>query len=113
MKYKKVSILAILVVIMMVGVAMIAFASGIGATDSNVPDGYIALSLSTDEICIQKDGPRDTDSAVGVLTAVNRNDENKFTAEEWADILERVKTGEILFFETLEEEVAYFHGSKP
>lgn len=111
MKYKKVSVLAIIVAIMMVGVAMTAFASGIGAADSNTPDGYIAQPLSTDEIYNQEDGPRDVDSTVGVLTAVNRNDKNKFTAEEWADILERVKTGEILFFETLEEEVAYFHGS--
>lgn len=46
------------------------------------------------------------------MIAVNRNDEKRFTADQWADILEKVKNGEILFFETPEEELAYFHGNR-
>jgi len=45
-----------------------------------------------------------------VLVAVNRNDESKYTPEQWADILNKIEKGEILFFETLEDEVEYFHG---
>lgn len=54
-------------------------------------------------------GPQDIDSPTGTLRSVNQNDRDKFSAEEWEDILKRVKTGEILFFETLEDEVAHWH----
>ena len=39
---------------------------------------------------------------------MNRGDEHKFTPEEWAEILKKVEAGEILFFETAEEERAFW-----
>jgi len=77
--------------------------------DSSAPDGYKSENLVGAKDNNLEDGPIEEDSAVGVLVAVNRNDENKYTPEQWADILEKVKKGEILFFETLAEEVEYFH----
>lgn len=109
MKYKKSSVLAIVLAIIVVGGAITAFASGYRTSDSSLPDGHNAQLLSADESYNQEDGPREVDSSLGTLFSVNRNDESKFTAEEWADILEKVEKGEILFFETLEEETAYFH----
>jgi len=79
--------------------------------DSSLPDGYYDTEvLSGAEDYSWEDGPIEANSMPGILAAVNRNDENRFTPEEWADILEKVENGEILFFETLEEEVAFFHG---
>ena len=54
-------------------------------------------------------GPQDIDSPAATLRSVNRNDRDKFSEEEWEGILEQVETGAILFFETLEDEIAYFH----
>lgn len=119
MKFRKVSITALVIVlgIMIAGTAT-AFAATGGRTsivsagvpratiDSNLPDGYNNLSSSNDS---EKDKPHEENSDLGTLVAVNRDDENKFSSEEWTDILEKVERGEILFFETLEEEIAYFH----
>ena len=73
--------------------------------DSSLPNGNNDQLLSADESYNRADGPREIDSSMGVFVSVNRNDESKFTAEEWADILGKVEKGEILFFETLEEEL--------
>ena len=115
MKIKKSSMLAIVVAVLLVAGATTAFALASSDrpdrnVDSSMPDGYESEALLGADDYSWEDGPIETDSAPGILAAVNRNDENKFTPEEWADILEKVEKGEILFFETLEEEVAYFHG---
>jgi hypothetical protein len=78
--------------------------------DSSLPDGYYeSKDLLGAEDDNWEEAPIEVDSMQAVLVAVNQNDENRFTPEEWADILEKVETGEILFFDTLEEEVKYFH----
>jgi beta-lactamase regulating signal transducer with metallopeptidase domain len=79
--------------------------------DSGFPDGYESQDIAPAEDYNWETGPQEEDSNVGTLVAVNRNDEGKFTTEEWQDILERVEKGEILFFETIEEETEYFHGA--
>ena len=43
---------------------------------------------------------------------MNRGDEDKFTPEEWADILKKVESGEVMLFENMEEEIAYFNDRK-
>ena len=91
MKIKKTSILAIVVAALLVAGATTVFA---------------ALSAPADRTSV-------VESAEAVLVSVNRNDENRYTPEEWADILEKVEKGEILFFETREEEVGYFYGKTP
>ena len=96
-------------------------------SSDNLPEGVTSLSelhitdvdscpsidLSSPETDTPKNncesGPQSADTVPGTLRSVNRSDQDKFSEEEWADILERVKTGEILFFETLEDEVAHWH----
>ena len=46
--------------------------------------------------------------STGKLVAVNKSDESKFTAKEWKEILLKVENGDILFFDTREEEFEYF-----
>jgi len=111
MKIKKTSVLAIVVAVLLVAGAttvFVALAAPVRDIKSNVPDGYKSeVVLGADDNSLE-DGPIDVDSMPGVLVAVNRNDENNFTPEEWADILEKIEKGEILFFETREEELDYF-----
>ena len=40
-------------------------------------------------------GPIVVDSAPGTLISVKLSDENKFTPEEWQDILKQIESGEI------------------
>jgi hypothetical protein len=73
-------------------------------SDSALPSGQPTASEGSN----QEAGPQDTDSALGGLASVNRGDERKFTPEEWAEILKKVEAGEILLFETAEEERAFW-----
>jgi len=128
MNFKKTSRVIIVAVVVLVTVLSVGFAvnrtsdGSIRAVDklkpnyevdSNLPDGYESEVLMGAENYSWENGPIEADSMAGVLTAVNRNDENRYTPEEWADILKKIEKGEILFFETLEEEVEYFHGISP
>ena len=104
--------LAIIVAVLLVaGATVVSLATSARPdrdVDSGLPDGYDSEdSLGAEDYGLE-DGPIEADSTEGVLAAVNQNDENKYTPEEWADILEKVEKGEILFFNTLEEEDAYF-----
>ena len=78
-------------------------------SDSSVPGNSELNEYSPPENYNWEDGTIEVDSSAGILMSVNRNDEGRFTAEEWADILEKVENGEILLFETLEDEVEYYH----
>lgn len=73
--------------------------------DSTLPIGAVVNYVSDD-----LSGPIVEDSTAEILIAVNASDEDKFTSEEWAAIMQKVEKGEILFFETYEEELEYFHG---
>ena len=102
MKYKKTSLLAL---VLTLGMAT-GFTTGAVAkeSDSALPSGQPTASEGSN----QEAGPQDTDSALGGLASVNRGDERKFTPEEWAEILKKVEAGEILLFETAEEERAFW-----
>lgn len=108
MKYKKTSLLAIAVALALTLSLATGFATGAvsadNSKDSALPDGQTQTSERNNE----ENGPQDTDSTLGSLVSVNRGDESKFTPEEWAEILKKVEAGEILFFETAEEERAFF-----
>ena len=108
MKFKKTSTIACALALLVVVGATTAFAVGSASNevDSNAPDGYVT-DLSN-EPTNQETGPTDVDSSLGELVAVNKSDESKFTAEEWEEILLKVESGDILFFDTREEEVEYF-----
>lgn len=106
MKYKKTSLLAVvLALVLTLGMAT-GFATGAVAknNDSSLPNGQTQTSQRSNE----EAGPQDTNSILGGLGSVNRGDERKFTPEEWAEILKKVEAGEILFFETAEEERAFW-----
>lgn len=106
MKYKKTSLLAVvLALVLTLGMAT-GFTTGAVAkeSDSALPSGQLPASEGSN----QEAGPQDTDSALGGLASVNRGDERKFTPEEWAEILKKVEAGEILLFETTEEERAFW-----
>ena len=75
-----------------------------------MPDGYETELLFGTEDNDLEDGPIEIYSMPAVLASVNKKDESIFTPEEWVDILEKVEKGEILFFETRTEELAYFNG---
>lgn len=107
MKFKKTSTIACALALLVVVGATAAFAVGSASNevDSNAPDGYVT-DLSN-EPTNQETGPTDVDSSLGELVAVNKSDESKFTAEEWEEILLKVESGDILFFDT-REEVEYF-----
>ena len=108
MKYKKTSLLAIAVALALTLSLATGFATGAvsadNSKDSALPDGQTQTTERNNE----ENGPQDTDSTLGSLVSVNRGDESKFTPEEWAEILKKAEAGEILFFETAEEERAFF-----
>lgn len=99
MKYKKTSFLAIAVALALTLCMAAGFTTGATAADN----GSVQPSGQT-----QTSGPQDSNSTLGGLGSVNRGDEHKFTPEEWAEILKKVEAGEILFFETAEEERAFW-----
>ena len=106
MKYKKTSLLAVvLALVLTLGMAT-GFTTGAVAkdNDSSLPNGQPSASQRSNE----ETGPQATDSTLGGLASVNRGDESKFTPEEWAEILKKVEAGEILLFETAEEERAFW-----
>lgn len=106
MKYKKTSLLAVvLALVLTIGMAT-GFTTGAVAkdNDSALPDGQTQTSQRSNE----EAGPQDDESTPDGLISVNRGDEHKFTPEEWAEILKKVEAGEILFFETVEEEMAFW-----
>ena len=114
MKTKKTTIWAVIIAVLLVAGATTVFAALSTPdrnVDSNLPDGYESEVLLETDYTSWEDEPIEVDSSVGILVAVNRNDEKKYSPEEWAAILNKVDKGEILFFETLEEEAAYFHGA--
>lgn len=105
MKYKKTSLLAVvLALVLTLGMAT-GFTTGAVAkdNDSSLPNGQPSASQRSNE----ETGPQATDSTLGGLASVNRGDESKFTPEEWAEILKKVEAGEILLFETAEEERSF------
>lgn len=55
----------------------------------------------------KEDRALDEDSIAGKLISVNCGDESIFTPEEWKEILQKVENGEVLLFDTLEDEMAY------
>ena len=84
MKYKKTSLLAVvLALVLTLGMAT-GFTTGAVAkeSDSALPSGQPPVSEGSN----QEAGSQDTDSALGGLASVNRGDERKFTPEEWAEI---------------------------
>ena len=115
MKYKKSSLLALALVLALAVGMTTAFATGAAGSshnagpshdlESGLPDGSKPSDSAPQN---GEAGPQNEDSALGMLTSVNRSDEDKFTPEEWKKILKEVETGNILFFETPEEERAYF-----
>ena len=66
---------------------------------------YLALPESEQEEIVAE--AEDT-TAPGELLSVTLEDRSKFTAEEWAEIMKQVEAGEVLLFDTLEEEADYY-----
>ena len=79
--------------------------------DSSLPENSELNEYAPLEGYYWENGPIEVDSNAEILVSVNRNDERRYTADEWANILEKVEKGEILIFETLEDEVKYHHGA--
>lgn len=106
MKYKKTSLLAIAVALVLTLCMAAGFTTGATAADNGSvqPSGQTQTSQRSNE----EAGPQDDESTPDGLISVNRGDEHKFTPEEWAEILKKVEAGEILFFETVEEEMAFW-----
>lgn len=106
MKYKKTSMLAILLALVLVAGMTTAFATGAVPkdNDSALPDGQAPASERNNG----ETGPHDNESTPSGLISVNRGDESKFTPEKWAEILKGVEAGKVLFFETAEEERAFW-----
>lgn len=106
MKYKKTSFLAIAVALALTLCMAAGFTTGATAADNGSvqPSGQTQTSQRSNE----EAGPQDDESTPDGLISVNRGDEHKFTPEEWAEILKKVEAGEILFFETVEEEMAFW-----
>lgn len=106
MKYKKTSLLAIAVALALTLCMATGFTTGATAADNGSvqPSGQTQTSQRSNE----EAGPQDDESTPDGLISVNRGDEHKFTPEEWAEILKKVEAGEILFFETVEEEMAFW-----
>ena len=77
--------------------------------DSGLPSGSASQADVPNN---EPECPQEADSATGQLRAVNRNDKDKFTPEEWEDILKKVEAGEVMLFDTLEDENAYFQSQK-
>ena len=106
MKYKKTSLLAVvLALVLTLGMAT-GFATGAVEKDNNssLPSGQAPASERNNE----ETGPHDNESTPSALLSVNRGDESKFTPEKWAEILKMVEAGEVLFFETVEDEMAFW-----
>ena len=106
MKYKKTSLLAVvLALVLTLGMAA-GFTTGAVAkdNDSALPDGQTPVSQRGNE----EAGPHANESTPSALLSVNRGDESKFTPEKWAEILKMVEAGEVLFFETVEDEMAFW-----
>lgn len=105
MKYKKTSLLAIAVALALTLCMAAGFTTGAVAKDNeSLPDGQTQTSQRSNE----EAGPRANESTPSALLSVNRGDEHKFTPEKWAEILKEVEAGEVLFFETAEEERAFW-----
>ena len=106
MKYKKTSFLAIAIALALTLSMATEFATGAVAkdNDSSLPNGQTPVSERNSE----EAGPQENEGTPDGLISVNRGDEHKFTPEEWAEILKKVEAGEILFFETAEEERAFW-----
>lgn len=106
MKYKKTSLLAVVLALALTLGMVTGFTTGAVAkeSDSALPSGQPPVSEGSSE----EAGPQDTDSTLGGLASVNRGDEHKFTPEEWAELLKKAEAGEILLFETAEEERAFW-----
>jgi len=106
MKYKRTSLLAVvLALVLTLGMAT-GFATGAVEKDNNssLPSGQAPASERNNE----ETGPHDNESTPSALLSVNRGDESKFTPEKWAEILKMVEAGEVLFFETVEDEMAFW-----
>lgn len=86
MKYKKASVLGVVLAAALVIVGASAFAT-------------------------RPQSPTHEHETPGILVSVNKNDEDRYTPEQWSDIMEKVEAGEILFFDTLEDEIAYHHNA--
>lgn len=106
MKYKKTSLLAVVLALVLTLCMAAGFTTGATAADNGSvqPSGQTQTSQRSNE----EAGPQDDESTPDGLISVNRGDEHKFTPEEWAEILKKVEAGEILFFETVEEEMAFW-----
>ena len=116
MKYKKSSLLALALVLALAVGMTTAFATGAAGSshnagpshdlESGLPDGSKPSDSAPQN---GEAGPQNEDSEFGWIRAVNRGDEDKFTPEEWEDILKKVEAGEVMLFDSLEEETTYFH----
>ena len=106
MKYKKTSLLTVVLALVLTLCMAAGFTTGATAADNGSvqPSGQTQTSQRSNE----EAGPQDDESTPDGLISVNRGDEHKFTPEEWAEILKKVEAGEILFFETVEEEMAFW-----
>lgn len=73
------------------------FTTGAAAEDntSSLPDGQ----AQTFERNNEENGPQDTYNVPGGVVSVNREDEHKFTPEDWAKILESVEQGKVRWVE--------------
>lgn len=76
-----------------------------GNADSDFPTGSAAVMSNYQNN--REAGPLNEDSSAEELFSVNRGDESKFTPAEWEEILQKVENGEILLFDTLEDELTY------
>lgn len=111
MKINRKSTLAIIIAaIIVMGTGFMFVKKATILTDSSFPDGVKPQNLESAENQNLETHPQEAYNIVETLIAVNRNDENKYTTEQWSDILEKAKKGEILYFETFEEEYKYFYG---
>lgn len=118
---------ALAVALMVSCLATSAFAAKFGADNTTSSNSKEPTSATNSVFAVSADGeaqpvesdllnngpqPISGESGLGKLMSVNRGDEDKFTPEEWSDILKDVEAGKILFFETREEEAAHFASTK-
>ncbi|MCI8526067.1 MAG: M56 family metallopeptidase [Oscillospiraceae bacterium] len=89
MKYKKATVLSLLLAVLLVAGVTTAFATS--------PRTAGAASAA----------PRDGESTPAALVSVSRGDEQSYTPGQWAEIQEQVRAGEVLLFDTKEAELAY------
>lgn len=119
MKIKKASIFSLVFALALVFCVATCFATSAASKNSQPANGNIDSDFPTGSAAVmsnyqnnREDGPLNEDSSTGELFSVNRSDESKFTPEEWEEILQKVEDGEILLFDTLEDEVAYIQHQK-